>query len=189
MLYTKKGDNGTTKLFDCQEGQRVSKGALVFEALGTLDELNCSIGYAKTLAHTTEDVAYIGGAKISYPEILEIFQQNLFSVQGELAGGEVRIAMKHVAFLERVIDEIDTLLPPIRSFIIPGGGTCGAYLDVTRTIARRAERLIVMVRDRGERAIQDESIQFLNRLSSALYAMARFANYQEGYSEQKPLYN
>ena len=79
-------------------------------------------------------------------------------------------------------------MPPIKSFIIPGGGETGAYLDIVRTITRRAERHLILLRDKKERIISSDSITYLNRLSSALYALARFANYQGGFSEKKPEY-
>lgn len=188
MLYTGKGDNGTTKLFDCPQGERVSKSDFVFEVLGTLDELNSSIGYAKALSRKSNDTLYIVTQKVSYEEILEVFQQNLFCIQAELGGSDIHVNKDHILYLEKVIHEIETLLPPIKSFIIPGGGETGAYLDIGRTVARRVERQLVLLKHTKKRTVSDESVVFLNRLSSALYALARFANYQEGYSEKKPEY-
>ncbi len=188
MLYTRKGDNGTTKLFNCPSGQRISKADPVFEALGTLDELNTSLGYAKALSKKSEDTLMIDTYKVPYSEILEIFQQSLFCLQAELGGSDIHISESHVLYLEKVVYEVETFLPPITSFIVPGGGLTGAYLDVTRTVARRAERQLVTLQHKKERVISNEGIIFLNRLSSALYALARFANYQEGYIEQSPNY-
>ena len=188
MLYTRKGDNGTTKLFDCPQGKRVSKSDFVFEVLGTVDELNSSIGYAKVLSKKSNDTLSIETQKISYEKIIEILQQNLFCIQAELGGSDIHLDKNHILYLEKVIYEIETVLPPITSFIVPGGGETGSYLDVARTIARRAERQLVTLRHTRERVVTNESITFMNRLSSVLYAMARFANYQEGYSEGKPDY-
>lgn len=188
MLYTGKGDSGTTKLFDCPQGKRVSKSAFIFEALGTLDELNSSLGYAKALSRKSNDVLAMETQKVSYEEILEIFQQSLFCVQAELGGSDLHATRDHILYLEKVIHEVETFLPAIKSFIVPGGGETGAYLDIGRTIARRAERHLILLRDKKERIISNDSVAFLNRLSSALYALARFANYQEGYSEKKPDY-
>ena len=188
MLYTGKGDGGTTKLFDSPQGKRLSKSTFIFEALGTLDELNSSLGYAKTLSKKSNGVLAVGTQKVSYEEILETFQQNLFCIQAELGGGDMRPTKDHILYLEKVIREIEALLPSIKSFIVPGGGETGAYLDIGRTIARRAERHLVSLQDAKERIISDESLAYLNRLSSALYALARFANYQEKYSEKKPNY-
>lgn len=188
MLYTKKGDNGTTKLFDCKEGQRISKSAFVFEVLGTLDELNSSLGYAKALSTKSQNHVMVDKEKIQYADIIEKFQQNLFCIQAELGGSDIHVTPDHVLYLEKVIHEVEVLLPPIKSFIVVGGGESGAYLDVCRTIARRAERHLVLLRDNKEREVSDDSITYLNRLSSALYALARFANYQEGFIEHKPTY-
>lgn len=188
MLYTGKGDNGTTKLFDCPQGKRVSKSDFVFEVLGTFDELNSSLGYTKVLSKKSNDMLSMETRKVSYEEILEVLQQSLFCIQAELGGSDIHVTKDHILYLEKVIYAVETLLPPIKSFIIPGGGETGAYLDIVRTIARRAERQLILLRHKQERIISDKSIIFINRLSSVLYALARFANYQEGYSEGKPNY-
>lgn len=188
MLYTRKGDNGTTKLFNCPSGQRISKADPVFEALGTLDELNASLGYAKALSQKSGDMLMVDLHKVSYHEIIEVFQQSLFCLQAELGGSDIHISNTHIIYLEKVVHEVETFLPPITSFIVPGGGLTGAYLDVARTVARRAERQLVTLQHKKERVISNEGIIFLNRLSSVLYALARFANYQEGYFENKPEY-
>ena len=160
MLYTKKGDNGTTKLFDCPQGMRLSKSSFVFEVLGTIDELNSSIGYAKALSTKYKLSVFMKNKKVSYEEILDIFQQNLFYIQAELGGSPMHASKEQIFFLEEVIYEVETLLPPLKSFIIPGGGEAGAYLDIARTIARRAERQTIILRDKQERKINDTSIQF-----------------------------
>ncbi len=188
MLYTGKGDNGTTKLFDCPQGIRLSKGSFVFEVLGTLDELNSSLGYAKALSKKSNPYFYMENEKIPYEKIIDNLQQNVFSIQAEIGGSDIHLNKKHIIYLEKVISEVETILPPIKSFIVPGGGECGAYLDVVRTVARRAERHVVLLQEKEERVIHNESIIFLNRLSSVLYALARLANYQEGFYENKPLY-
>ncbi len=188
MLYTRKGDNGTTKLFDCPQGKRVSKSDFIFEVLGTLDELNSSLGYAKVLSRKSNDTLLIETKKINYEEILEALQQSLFCIQAELGGSDIHVNKTYTLYLEKVIYEVETLLPPITSFIVPGGGETGAYLDIVRTITRRTERQLVQLQNKKVRIVDNESIIFINRLSSALYALARFANYQEGYSERKPDY-
>lgn len=188
MLYTGKGDNGTTKLFGCPQDARISKSDFVFEVLGTIDELNSSLGYAKVLSKKSQNMLSVDTKKVFYGEIIETFQQNLFCIQAELGGSDIHLTKNHINYLEKVIYEIDTLLPPIKSFIISGGGETGAYLDVSRSVARRAERQVVKLKESEGRFVSQESIIFLNRLSSVLYALARFANYQEGYSERKPSY-
>jgi len=174
MLYTKKGDNGTTKLFNCPAGIRISKSSFIFEVLGTLDELNSSLGYVKVLSKKSNNTLSLETRKVSYEEILEILQQNLFCIQAELGGSDIHLTKNHINYLEKVIYEITTLLPPIKSFIITGGGETGAYLDISRSVARRAERQVVKLKESKERLVREESIIFLN--------------YQEGYSEKKPDY-
>lgn len=188
MLYTKKGDSGTTKLFNCEQGQRVSKADFIFEVLGNVDELNCSIGYAKAISKKKSCTLYIDGEKVSYEEILEKIQNILFCIQAELGGSNISITEKHTLYLEKIIYEVETTLPPITSFIVPGGGEMGAYLDVLRTITRRTERALVLLKDRNIKNLNKENLTFMNRLSSVFYALARFANYQEGHSERKPGY-
>lgn len=188
MLYTRKGDTGTTKLFDCAQGTKVSKTDFVFEVLGTLDELNSFIGYAKVLSKKTKCMLLMEVQEVSYEEILETLQQNLFCIQAELGGSDIHISKNHIFYLEKIIYEIETVLPPITSFIIPGGGETGAYLDILRTVTRRAERQLIILRNKKERIVSDESITFMNRLSSVFYALARFGNYQQGYFERKPSY-
>ena len=188
MLYTRKGDNGTTKLFYCRVDTRLSKSCFIFEVLGTLDELNCSIGYAKVLSRESSLELSMADRKVPYEEILEIFQQDLFCIQAELGGADIHVSKEQVFFLEKVIYEIETVLPPLNSFVVAGGGMAGAYLDIARTVARRVERESVALYEKKDREIGYVSLEFLNRLSSVLYALARFANYQAGYTERKPDY-
>ncbi len=188
MLYTRKGDNGTTKLFNSTQGVRHLKSAPVFEALGTLDELNASLGYAKVLATKSGDTVGIKGVKTSYETIINQLQNILFTIQAELGGADKKITDEAVLFAELVTAEIETLLPPIHSFTVYGGGETGAYLDICRSIARRAERMIIVCLEKEPHQIGETTLRFMNRLSSVLYAMARFANYQEGFSEHAPQY-
>lgn len=188
MLYTKKGDKGTTKLFNCPQGVRVSKSEPIFEALGTIDELNSMLGFTKILARETQNSLFVKKEKVSYENILENIQQALFFIQAELGGSPIYIKREHISYLEDVIFEIETILPPINSFIVYGGGKVGAFLDFTRAVARRAERLIITLGDKQGKSIHADTLQFLNRLSSALYALARYVNYAEGYTEGKPEY-
>ncbi|MBP6866022.1 MAG: cob(I)yrinic acid a,c-diamide adenosyltransferase [Candidatus Pacebacteria bacterium] len=188
MLYTRKGDGGTTKLFNCKQGQRISKSDFIFDVLGGLDELNSTLGYTKTLTRTSGDTIITSKGKIPYEQILEKFQEHLFCIQAELGGSEVRIKKDSVNYLEYIIYEIETVLPPITSFVIPGGASSGAYLDVARATARRVERQFVTLMNQRKTGVDRTGAMYLNRLSSALYAMARFANYQQGYSEKPPSY-
>ena len=188
MLYTRKGDNGTTKLFNCPQGKRLSKSTVVFEALGTLDELNCSLGFAVALAKKSHSTLEMSGQKTEYVTIIEHLQNTLFIIQAELGGANKHPSKVDVDFAEFIVAEIEKVLPPVTSFIVPGGGKIGAYLDVCRTIARRAERSVIKVFEEDEQFVSEITLQFLNRLSSALYALARFANYQGGFLEHPPGY-
>lgn len=189
MLYTKKGDTGTSKLFNCKEGERIGKDAFVFEVLGSLDELNSSLGFAKALSHTEPVYIHIENKKKSFEIILESLQNILFLIQAEIGGSDMHPKEEHVLFLENVIYEIELLIPPVKSFVISGGSLPGSYLDVARTVARRAERQVIILRNKKERAVSESTIVFLNRLSSALYAMARLANYALGHTEKGPKYS
>ena len=189
MLYTRKGDKGTTKLFDCPQGTRMSKSAVTFEALGTLDELNSSLGYAKVLAARTGASVLMDGEKHLYTALIGRIQNMLFTTQAELAGAQKQVTEADVLFEEQIVAEVEKDLPPITSFIVSGGGETGAYLDVCRTIARRAERGVIEAMETDKRVVSDETLKFLNRLSSVLYALARYANHQEGFTERAPEYS
>lgn len=190
MLYTKKGDDGTTKLFDSPQGVRVSKDDIIFEALGTVDEVNSSIGYAKALVQTELSVytLTINDSAITLKDLLENLQNTLFSVQAELAGSKDLISDTHVHYLEQIIESVEHTIPPITTFLIPGGDTVSAYLDVCRTISRRAERLSVAVSLQHPERVSQSLLQFLNRLSSVLYALARFVNHTQNKQEKPPTY-
>ena len=188
MLYTRKGDNGTTKLFSCPKDVRLSKGDAVFTALGTIDELNSSLGLARAVARRTPCRLLMEGKKVSYEVIIETLQDYLFIIQAELGGSPMHVTKVHVDYLENVLKDIDDVIPPIHSFSLPGGSELGGHLDLARTIDRRAERMVVKLCESGEYCVSPESLQFLNRLSSALYGLARFANYYLGEMEKAPQY-
>lgn len=135
-IYTKNGDLGETSLLG---GQRVPKDALRIEAYGTVDELNSALGIAR---------AHKPSADVD--QILGLIQSDLFILGADLAAsGEKRSAMiqpvghEHVARLEQTIDALDAQLPPLTTFILPGGSPLAAQLHLARTICRRAERLVV----------------------------------------------
>jgi cob(I)alamin adenosyltransferase len=188
MLYTKKGDTGTTKLFDCQQGQRVYKNELIFEALGTIDELNSCLGYAKALSKKYNIFLELGNQSKTLGEILEILQNNLFSIQAELGGSQGTIKENHVLKEEEIIAQVEIQIPPITTFLIPGGDELSAYLDVCRTISRRAERLVVSTYLQDKKRVSEFTLQYLNRLSSVLYALARLTNHKNDYKEKPPTY-
>jgi len=176
MLYTGKGDDGTTKTFGCCD-QRISKSSAITEALGALDEINSFLGVIKVSAHA--------GALAT---ILADVQQNLFIVQAEIASADKHIAQEKVREMESIIDAIEAELPPIKTFFVSGGTELATLLDFARTLARRAERRVVSVTEEGSVSVGKETSAYLNRLSSLLYALARQVNHKSGITEEPPVY-
>lgn len=173
-IYTKNGDRGETSLLG---GQRVPKDALRIEAYGTVDELNSVLGIAR---------AHKPSAEVD--EILGLIQSDLFVLGAELAASnEKRSAMalpiseEHVARLEQTIDSIDARLPQLTTFIIPGGSPLAAQLHLARTVCRRAERLVVRLAKTEK--VDALCTMYLNRLSDALFVIARYANHLSGVPE------
>lgn len=183
MLYTRKGDNGTTKTFGCD--QRISKSSNIAEALGTLDEINSLLGICKVKSAQSGFKVPTGE---NFEKVVHNVQQNLFIVQAELAGSDMTIAEEKIKEIENYIDTIEKELPPIKSFFISGGSELAAFFDFARTVSRRAERRVVGVSDEGIRKVGDYTKAYLNRLSSLLYAMARLSNHFSGINEEPPTY-
>jgi len=211
-LFTGKGDNGTTKTFGCN--QRISKSSAVAEALGSLDEINSFLGLCKVQAAYLG--FEFEGRKLS--EIVHEIQQNLFIIQAELAGADKTIEENKVKELEETINGIEQKMPPIKSFFISGGPEnvveeslpgvgLGAIFDIARTIARRAERRVVQVAEEemnrtlfekdfpSQTSADSKRLQigvhtrsYMNRLSSILYALARYSNFLAGVKEEAPDY-
>jgi cob(I)alamin adenosyltransferase len=188
MLYTRKGDDGKTKTFGCD--QRISKSSAVAEALGSLDEVNSFLGIIKTNKEAT--LIRVGDMKSSAPrsldEIIHRIQENLFIIQAEVAGAGKSIDKSKVKEVESIVTEIKKVLPPIKSFFISGGTSVAAALDFGRTLARRAERRVVAVAEEGLQKIDPQTLAYLNRLSSLLYALARLSNHKSGIEEKSPSY-
>lgn len=181
-LYTKKGDDGSTGLFGSKH--RISKTSPITEALGTLDELNSIIGLCR--ARYRDIAVEVEGRAVS--DILEDVQQHLFTVQAELAGAEMQITQDKVDWLGSTTDTIESMLQPITSFLLPGAHELSAQVDIARTVARRAERRVVEVADESLVAIHPETLAYLNRLSSLLYAIVRITNDVLEGSEAAPRY-
>jgi cob(I)alamin adenosyltransferase len=182
MLYTRKGDSGTTKTFGCD--QRISKSSAIAEALGTLDEINSFLGIAKVKAHSVQ--LEFNSVKIG--DMIHEIQKNLFIIQAEVAGADKTIIEQKIKDLENIIDSIEKVLPPIKSFLISGGTELTAVFDFSRTLARRAERRVVQVFEEGIVKVGSNTLAYLNRLSSLLYALARYSNWKSGIIEDKPDY-
>ncbi|MFA5773072.1 MAG: cob(I)yrinic acid a,c-diamide adenosyltransferase [Candidatus Paceibacterota bacterium] len=187
-LYTGFGDKGTTTLFGCKQG-RISKSSILIEALGSVDELNAYLGIIKVYSLIDKIMLKIGNKKILYNEIIEDIQQNLFVIQAELGGSKMSIGKKELTKIENIINKIGEVLPPITSFTISGGSIISSGLDFARTLARKSERRIISVSDEGSRIINPNTISYMNRLSSILFAMSRYANYLFSIPESHPKYN
>jgi cob(I)alamin adenosyltransferase len=189
VLYTGKGDKGTTTLFHCDQG-RISKSANIIEVLGSLDELNAYLGIVKVYA-TKEQIKIILKSKkgILFSNILSDVQQTLFIIQAEIAGSNMTVKKSNLNNIESIISYISELLPPITSFTISGGSVLSAELDFSRTLARRAERRIVAMLDDGGSKIGPITISYMNRLSSLFFAMSRYTNYFLSINEEHPKYN
>jgi len=176
-IYTRAGDDGTTGLVG---GERVKKNSLRIETYGTLDELSSHIGLARTALRTHLHDA--GAMRLD--AWLAWTQDELFNLGAELATPEAKrwegmplVSGDDAKALERAIDEAQAELEPLANFIHPGGSFPGAYLHVARTVCRRAERLLVTLRDE-EPEISQECVRYVNRLSDALFVWARWINHR-----------
>src|SRR3989338_600115 len=136
-FFTGKGDGGTSKLFDSEPGQRVSKTSPVFETLGMLDELKFE---GRKIRHVLHDV-----------------QDHLFTIQAEVAGAVKSIPLTSVEHLGVLINRIESSLPPVKSFLLAGGTELSARLDIARAVARRAERRLVTLHESGVRTVSEAS--------------------------------
>src|SRR5436305_7794538 len=170
-IYTRTGDAGETSLFG---GVRVPKSDARIEAYGTIDELN----------------SFLGVARASWPASpldtqLAAAQSDLFEIGAHLASpGTSRfpgVDSAHIEELERGIDTMEEELTPLKTFILPGGSLAASHLHVARVVCRRAERLVVALRDDDEAT--KASVTYLNRLSDFLFVAARFANHTQGVAD------
>ena len=170
-IYTKLGDGGDTHLGDMS---RVSKLHPRVEAYGTVDELNAQIGlallaegmparFAEWLSRVQNDLLDVG-ADLSVPPPEGASEQE--------ARERLRVTGEYTAWLEAACDEVNEHLPPLRSFVIPGGTPAAAHLHVCRTVCRRAERRTIAVAGGNP-----EAVRYLNRLSDLLFILSRAANH------------
>lgn len=182
-IYTRTGDDGTTGLVG---GARVKKNSLRIETYGTLDELSSFIGVARAhlAAHLEQDQ---GMQRLD--AWLAWTQDVLFNLGAELATpaekrweGMLLASESDAKALERAIDEAQADLEPLANFIHPGGDLPGAFLHVARTVCRRAERLLVTLRE-VETDVSSDCVRYVNRLSDALFVWARWANHRRGAGE------
>jgi cob(I)alamin adenosyltransferase len=176
-IYTRKGDAGWTKLFG---GKRASKSSPRITAYGDVDEVIAVLGVA---ASDLEDGGTI--------DLLRKLQSGLHLVCADLANPNLqkqakRIEAEHIEALEKLCDEFEEKLPPLKKFILPGGSAAGAALHLSRTVARRAERQIVTLSQ--EESINPEVLRYMNRVSDLLFLIARWVNHQAGVPEHHPGY-
>ena len=168
-IYTRTGDDGSTGLGD---GSRVAKDSLRVEAYGSVDETNSCIGVILAQAALSPEVR----------RCLTDVQHDLFDLGGELCiPGHRVIAPSHVERLERELDALNENLPPLKEFILPGGGAAAAACHVARAVCRRAERRCWTLA--GEESVAPEALSYLNRLSDLLFVIARVLARAESGSE------
>jgi cob(I)alamin adenosyltransferase len=169
-IYTKGGDKGKTSL---GTGQRVPKSSPRIAAIGDVDEANAFIGVCRLFADEDMD------------RLLSRIQNDLFDLGADLClppkeneGNKLRIKSQQVSYLEEQIDYYNQVLPPLQSFVLPGGTSFSAHLHQARAVVRRAERSICYLKE--SESLNDTIIQYINRLSDLLFVLARYANHQKG---------
>lgn len=175
-IYTRTGDDGTTMLFG---GPRVPKYHLRVEAYGTVDELNSALGLVRALGPQADTDGW-----------LHEIQQHLFYIGSDLAtpmdaktDHVVRLDREAIVWLEGAIDDITDQLPPLKTFILPGGAPTAAQVHVARTICRRAERITAYLAE--SETIGEYVLMYLNRLSDFLFTLARWENFKAGIADEK----
>ena len=171
-IYTKTGDDGTTGV---QGGKRISKSNLRIKAYGMIDELNANIGLV--LSKKFDD---------DIENLLRNIQNDLFVAGSDLSNPDLtnmknRITTEMVTNVEKTIDRLENELPPITNFILPGGHEVASLIHISRTIARRAETIVISLNEKEK--INDECIKFLNRLSDLLFVVARIVNKKNGFND------
>lgn len=182
-IYTGTGDRGKTSLFS---GERVNKGDRRIEAYGDIDELNSLLGAL---------VAQLRDQNTDLPDQLEKIQSDLFQLSAILAttpdspvmASLESVAESRVAELEQAIDDMDSQLPGLSGFILPGGHRAAAWAHICRTVCRRAERKVAGIEDDyagGQAAARfNMTLVYLNRLSDYLFVLARYCNHLQGVSD------
>jgi cob(I)alamin adenosyltransferase len=169
-IYTRTGDDGTTSL---GTGERRKKYDLRVEAYGTLDEVNAVIGLVRL--YTADDQ--------TLDSALSHIQNDLFDLEAYLClaekgpgGARLTVTDTQVAWLETEIDRLNAELNPLKSFILPGGSPASAYMHLARTVCRRAERIMVKLKDEPDEEVSIALLKYINRLSDYLFVAGRYAN-------------
>lgn len=163
-IYTKTGDKGSTSLFG---GTKLSKGHIRIETYGTVDELNSHIGLVRDQEINT-----------TRKEELTWIQDRLFTIGSLLAteAGNTKVSLpklnsSDVGRVEKLIDQLDEALPPMKNFVLPGGHQSVSFTHIARTVCRRSERMVIRLNEEEE--VDELIIPFLNRLSDYLFVLAR----------------
>lgn len=172
-IYTRTGDDGTTAL---GSGERRPKHDLRIASYGTVDEANACIGLARI---------HVASSRPDIDAMLSRIQNDLFDLGADLATPDtgadlgyepLRIVASQVARLEADIDAINKPIKPLRSFVLPGGSPAAAALHLARTVARRAERLIVELSLKDGEHVTEDAVRYINRVSDFLFVAARAVN-------------
>jgi cob(I)alamin adenosyltransferase len=176
-IYTRTGDDGTTGL---GTGERRIKYDLRVEAYGTVDETNAAIGMVRL---------YTGASEPLVDAMLGRIQNDLFDLGADLCTPEtneplpyepLRIVASQVERIEKEIDQLNAELTPLRSFVLPGGTAAAANLHLARTIARRAERVMVQLAEQEHEHVSPAGLHYINRLSDFLFVASRYVNARGG---------
>ena len=181
-IYTRTGDEGDTGLIG---GQRVSKNSLRIESYGTVDELNSCLGVV--LALSRQFVTQLG-VRTKIDAFITRTQDELFNIGSILASPRIseqetasRISQENIDELEKLMDLLESDLPPLKNFILPGGHMASAQFHTARSICRRAERHVVALADKEP--LPKIIVIYLNRLSDTLFVLARWVNAKSGIQE------
>jgi cob(I)alamin adenosyltransferase len=186
-IYTKTGDKGTSSLYT---GERRNKDDVVFDALGTVDELNSFVGLARTALDATRHAVIAEHLVVIQATLLDLGACVATPRRLDAADADSALAKRlartefgdhPTAELEQWIDAFDAQLPPLRNFVLPSGGALSAHLHVCRSVTRRAERIIVCLTRDGH--VEDSVARFVNRLSDYFFVAARFACQTDGETE------
>lgn len=182
-IYTRTGDDGRTGMAD---GSRLSKADTIFNVMGDIDELNSHVGLVRAhLAQAIKDndtpnkkqlpERLQSQPALDFAQALVVIQHLLFNIGGELAMPEYEgVNATHIDWLEQQIDAMNTVLPPLKDFILPTGSLVVSQLHVARSVCRRTERQAVLLQQTQPRAIRPTAVILLNRLSDWLFVAARF---------------
>ena len=173
VIYTIRGDKGNTSLYEATSSKksRISKKSSKIIAIGTIDEFNSFLGVTISFSENPE-----------LTRRLKEVQRDLLTIGSILAGSNLRFFKTNTTRLEKVIDEIEGRLPPLKNFILPGGSRVASQLQFARTMARRAEREVVSLSE--VEPVKPQILMYLNRLSDYLFMLARDTNYQLGAKEE-----